>query len=225
MLEIHKYIPNENWFVGLLFDEGYWFVQLLRKQQLTRYMPYWFNDGDVIAYDGTSGWTAPSDSSGRRYLEPQEEETLYQIFTGITPTNAQLYLQYTQRVDRMNLITPRTVPGDIGFWDGEISRYRDPSPETELWTVHNLYPHMNVYNPADTNMTNESHVIGASFYITPYTYAVVKDRNKIMQFLRKDKPATIRTMGDGDRPIKAPSWLLNDYSQYMLCPEDITTEL
>jgi len=221
VLEITKNIPKPNWYVGLLFEEGYWFVQLIRQQQLTRFMPYTFNSDAVIVANGTSGWETPTDANARRYLEPQEEETIYQFFTGLAPSSAQLYLQYTQRVDRMNLITPRPVPGQIGFWDGESTKYRDPSPETELWTVRDIYPHFNVANVTDTNMPKESHVIVSSFWITPYTYKVVSDKAKISQFLKKDKPATIVTMGDGDRPIKAPAWLLSNYQKWMVCPEDL----
>jgi hypothetical protein len=220
MLEIEEenYIPQENWFVGLLFDEGYWFVQLLRKQQLTRYKPYLFNSGAMIASGGTSGWETPLDANARRHLEPQEEETLYQFFTGISPTQAKLYLQYTQRVDRMNLITPRAVPGVIGYWDGITSLYDDPAPETELWTLHDLYPHFNAENPP---ISGKDEMIAAAFYINAYTYKVVKEKPRILQFLRKEKPAHIRTMGDGDRPVKAPAWLLDDYQSYLVKPEEV----
>jgi len=220
MLEIEdkNFIPQENWYVGLLFDEGYWFVQLLRKQQLTRYKPYVFNAGAVIDVGGTSGWETPTDAAGRRHLEPQEEETLYQFFTGINPSHAKLYLQYTQRVDRMNLIVPRPVPGDIGYWEGTASLYDDPAPETELWTLQNLYPHFNAENPG---VSDKAKQIAVSFYINSYTYRVVKEKPKILQFLRKEKPSHIRTMGDGDRPIKAPAWLLHDYQQYFVKPEEV----
>jgi len=218
MYEIEEHIPKPNFFISLLFDEGYWTVQLIRQQQLTRYAPYWFYSGAAISAGGTSGWTAPVDANGRYYLEPQEEEVIYQIFTGITPAQSKLYLQYTERVDRMNLITPRPVPGAIGYWDGYGSPYMDPDPGTELWTVHDLWPHMNIENPA---ITGKSILCGASFWITPYTYNVVEDKNKVLQFLRHEKPAHIVTMGDGDRPIKAPAWLLSDYKRFMVCPEEV----
>lgn len=220
MLEIEKrdIIPKENWFVSLLFDEGYFTFQVLRRQQLTRYKPYLFNSGAMIASGGTSGWETPLDANARRYLEPQEEETIYQFFTGIAPTQAKLYLQYTQRVDRMNLIVPRPVPGAFGYWEGIASLYDDPAPETELWTLHDLYPHLNAENPP---ISGKDEMIAAAFYINSYTYKVIKEKSKILQFLRKEKPAHIRTMGDGDRPIKAPSWLVNDYQTYMVCPEEV----
>lgn len=221
MLEIEKknWIPKENHYVGLLFDEGYWFFQVLRKQQLTIYAPYPFNSNAVVAAGSTSGWETPTDTAGRRYLEPQEEETIYQFFIGIAPSTTKMYLQYTQRVDRMNLIVPRSTPGDIGYWDGFSTPYQDPSPRTELWSVYQLYPHFNMENPP---VTGADKMLFASFYVNPMTYRVVKDANKIKSFLRGDKPATIRTMGDGDRPISAPSWLKNQYGDYFLCPEDIT---
>ena len=221
MLEIEKknWIPKENHYVGLLFDEGYWFFQVIRRQQLTIYAPYAFNSNAVVASGSTSGWETPTDAAGRRYLEPQEEETVYQFFTGLAPSTTNLYLQYSQRVDRMNLITPRTVPGAIGYWDGLSTPYADPSPRTELWALYQLYPHFNAENPP---VTGVDEMLFASFYITPMTYRVIKDTNKIKMFLRGDKPATIRTMGDGDRPIGAPAWLKSEYGDYIVCPEEIT---
>lgn len=218
MLEIEKYIPQENWYVGLLFDEGYWFFKIIRKQQLTVYMPYHFNETADIATNSTSGWEAPADAQGRFYLEPQEEETVYQTFVGISPSQIKMYLQYTQREDRMSLIAPRPVPGQIGFWDGEMSPYHDPSPITELWTVHDLYPYFNVQNPGISCIDVLAY---ASFWITPFTYQVIKDRNRILEFLRGNRRCTVRTMGDGDRPIKGPAWLIEDYSDYMVQPEEV----
>lgn len=219
MLEIENFIPKENYFVGLLFDEGYWMVKILRKQQLTVYMPYWMNDATAIAVDTVdTQWRTPTDALGRNYLEPQEEETIYQFFTGINPSQAKLYLQYTQREDRMNLIAPRTTPGNIGFWNGEMSQYEDPSPSTELWTVHDIYPY---FLAETTGITGATKRVGASFWITPFTYQVVKDTEKIKSFLRGDKKCTVRTLGDGDRPIKAPAWLIEDYRNYMVQPEDV----
>jgi hypothetical protein len=223
MLELEQYVPKENWYVSLLFEEGYWTFQVIRKQQTTRYAPYWFDSTVAIAAAGTSGWEAPTDANGRFYLEPTEEEIVYQFFTGITPSQSKLYLQYTQREDRMNLITPRAVPGPIGYWDGELSPYRNPSPMTELWTVHDIYPYFDAENVA---MTGASAFVGASFYVTPFTYKVLpgrkpEDRAKIFRFLRGERPCTVRTMGDGDRPIKCPYWLLSTYSHDMIQPEEV----
>lgn len=219
MLEIEKYIPQENFYVGLLFDEGYWFTKILRRQQLTVYMPYWFNDASAIAVDTVdTSWRTPTDAMGRNYLEPQEEETIYQFFVGISPSQAKLYLQYTEREDRMNLIAPRPVPGNIGFWTGEMSNYNDPSPMTELWTVNDIYPY---FLAETTGITGCTKRVGASFWITPFTYQVIKDKEKIKSFLRGERRCTIKTMGDGDRPIKSPAWLIEDYCDWMVQPEDV----
>lgn len=218
MLEIEEHIPKENWYVGLLFNEGYWFLKILRRQQLTVYMPYDFDAGAAIAVNSTSGWESPADAQARNYLEPQEEETIYQFFTGISPSQAKMYLQYTEREDRMNLIAPRPVPGIIGFWDGEISPYHDPAPSTELWTVRNIFPYFDVENPG---ITGKSVPISASFWITPFTYQVIRDKERVLQFLRGEKRCTVRTMGDADRPIKAPAWLIEDYGKFMVQPEEV----
>ena len=218
MLEIERYIPKENFYVGLLFNEGYFFFKVLRRQQLTVYMPYWFEDAGNISVDNVSGWESPADAAGRNYLEPMEEETIYQFFTGINPSQCKLYLQYTQREDRMNLIAPRPVPGNIGFWTGEMSSYNDPSPMTELWSVHDIYPYFNAENTGITGIPGR---VSASFWVTSFTYQVLKDKERIKSFLRGDKRCAIRTMGDGDRPIKSPSWLLEDYKKFMVQPEEV----
>ena len=80
MLEIDQYIPRENWFVGLIFEEGYWVIRLVRKQQTTVYKYYTFNDGEEISAGSTSGWETPTDAEGRYYLEPQDEDIVYQVF-------------------------------------------------------------------------------------------------------------------------------------------------
>lgn len=224
MLEIEKHIPQENWYVGLLWDEGYWFFKTIRKQQLTVFEPYIFNDEVALAVGSTSGWETPTDAQARFYLEPQEEESVYQFFIGLSPSPLELYLQYTQREDRMNLIVPRTVPGPIGFWNGEYTRYLDPSPGTEIWSVHDLRPYFNVCLPGIFDgyaYNDERQLVYASFWITPFTYQVVRDKEKIKSFLRGDKRCTVRTMGDPHRPIKAPGWLIEDYSQCMVQPEEV----
>ena len=221
MLEIEKFIPRENFYVALLFDEGYWMVKILRKQQLTVKMPFDFGN---ITNGDVSGWTTPTDAVGRFHLEPQEEETLYQFFTGISPSQAKLYLQYTQREDRMSLIAPRPVPGVIGFWDGEVTSYHDPSPCTELWSVHDLVPYFNMENPHSSGVfcnTMDWVPISTSFWITPFTYQVIRDTELVKRFLRGERRCTVRTMGDGHRPIKAPAWLKEDYQKYMIQPEEV----
>ncbi|GAI38402.1 unnamed protein product, partial [marine sediment metagenome] len=146
MLEIEKFIPQPNFFVGLLFKEGYWFFKTIRKQPTTIYAPWAFDEGVAISAGGTSGWETPVNADAKNYLEPEEEDIVYQFFTGISPSTTKIYLQYTQREDRMNLISPRAVPGPIGYWDGEQSPYRDPGPCTELWSVHDQVPYLNGEN-------------------------------------------------------------------------------
>lgn len=217
MLEIDKHIPSENWYVGLIFEEGYWFIQLKRKQRRTKYAPFWFNSGTAIAVDSTSDFETPTDSEGRYYFEPQEKDIIYQCFVGITPTSGKLYLSYPKRVDRMSLISVRDIPGDEGYWDGEDTPYRDPSPETELWTLEDIVPYFNAEN---NGVTGESTKIGMSFYITPYSYKVVQNREKIQRFIDGKDRSTIRTMGDPDQPISAPAWLLRDFGDYMIDVEE-----
>jgi hypothetical protein len=218
MLEIDKYTLQPHYYLGLRFREGYWMVQLLTKQQRTVYKEFAFNSGTAIAVNSTSGWEEPSDTDGRYYMEPQDEDTLYQIFLGLAPSTARMYLAYPEREDRMNLISVRDVPGDIGYWDGEDTPYRDPSPETELWTTHDLYPSMNVEN---AGITGESTVIRASFWITKYGYRQVTDDKMIRDFMRGDRPCKLVTMGDPDRLIDASGWIKKCNGGKFICPEEV----
>lgn len=227
VLEIEKYIPKENYYVGLLFSEGYWFIKLIRKQQTTIYAPYGFDSPATapggaapvaIAVNSLSGWETPTDSLGRHYLQPQEEDIVYQWFAGFAPSTAKIYLNYTEREDRMSLIAPRPLPGVIGYWDGESSPYRDPGPMTEMWTVHDLYPYLNAENPG---IAGESIKIYASFYITPFSYKVITDQTKIRRFLTGEEPCMIRTMGSPYVPIGAPAWLLSNYKQNLAKPVEV----
>jgi len=217
MLEIDKYTPKENWFVGLIFDEGYWVVRLVRKQQRTVYRDYAFNSGSAISAGSTSGWETPTDSEGRYYLEPQTDDIIYQFFIGISPSIARLYLAYPKRQDRMSLIAPRDVPGNIGYWSGEDSPYNDPSPETELWTVKDLVPYFNAENPG---VTGTSLKVYANFFITPFTYKVVREKALIKKFIDGERRCSMITMGDPEKPISAPAWLKEDYGDFLVEVEE-----
>lgn len=213
VLEIDEEIPKENYFVGLLFDEGYWVVRLVRKQQRT-VLDYGFGN---IEAGSASDWMTPTDDEGRYYLEPQDQSIIYQIFLGIAPSTAKIYLSYPRRVDRMNLITVREIPGNIGYWNGEMSPYDNPSPETELWTVEDLVPYFNAENPG---ITGKAQNIWVKFYVTPFSYKVVRDMALIRKFIDGEKRCRMITMGDPDQPISAPSWILENYSRYMLAVEE-----
>jgi len=214
MLEIDNYTPKENWFVGLLFDEGYWIVRLVRKQQRTVYRDFSF--GDIAAGD-VSDWVTPTDTEGRNYLEPQTERIIYQIFTGISPSTARIYLAYPARQDRMSLIGPRDVPGNIGYWSGEDTPCNDPNPETELWTISDLIPYFAAENPSFTGKTQ---TIYANFFITPFSYKVVKDTSLIKQFINGEKRCSMITMGDPEKPISAPAWLKDRWGNYLYKVEE-----
>lgn len=218
MLEIEKFTPKEGWYIGLIFKQGCLMMRLLERQQRTKYAPWSFNSGTAIAVDSMGGWETPTDSSSRYYLEPSKRETIYQVFMGISPSTARIYSAYPERVDRMNLISVRSTPGSVGYWDGEDSPYRDPSPETEHWVLHDMQPYFNAEN---NGVSGASTVIKASWYINPYSYKVITNPSEVEKFLTGQRKATIRTMGDPDRLIDAPQWVLDDWVKSMVHPEDV----
>lgn len=224
MMEIEKYTPQENFILGLLFTEGYFLARLIRRVQ-TNYEAYQWNSGTKIAADGVStNWETPTDSEGRYYLEPQKKEHIYQIFTGISPSSARLFWSYPKRVDRGSIIAERSVPsaGDsenIGFWSGEMSPYRDPSPITQLFTVEDLYPYFKANNHG---ISGVSRVIKSNFIINIYTYQVIKDQTVQDKIIKGEKRATIYTMGDPEQTINAPQWLKDQYGKNIRDPEKVT---
>lgn len=152
----------------------------------------------ALATAGT-GWSQIQDSSNNYHLQPPDEDVLYQVFYGISPSLARVYRRYPANVDRGSLNGTRVVGTDaIGYIDGQMSPLRYPSPVTELYTVKGIYPSFFGYHP---RAEPSSITVRLSFYI--YSFGVT--------YLKPSEvdPAKIThkvTMG-GRTLMQAPSWL------------------
>lgn len=194
---------QEGHFVALQFEQG-WIVLMITGREPSNLRP--FSLGGVSALGNLTDWNEVKDASNRKYLEPTKQDFLRQIFWGITPAKARVLFQYPSRQDRWSLIAvTRTLTGDIGFIDGEMSPWEGPfSPKTEIWTVHQLYPAFNIYNPTNDRMLD----VKLHFDIMNYTYQIIKDKTMISQFLAGERRVRKHTLGGIDpRPATAPSWL------------------
>lgn len=194
---------QEGHFVALQFGQG-WLVIMITGREHSNLRP--FSLGGVSAAGNLSDWDEVKDTSNRKYLEPPKEQFIKQIFWGVSPAKARVFLQYPSRQDRWSLIqVTRTLTGAIGYIDGELSPFNGPfSPKTELWTVYQLYPALNVYNPTTERMVD----VAMNFDIMNYTYKIITDKDAIKAFLSGDRRIRKHTVGGIDpSPPACPAWL------------------
>lgn len=213
-MDIDKKIIQQNHYIGFRFHDGYYFMRILGMgtSNLRYNIKYDSSTSYHAALQTTADWdlVPVSTSDSRRRLEPQEadrDKLFYQIFYGISPSMTQIYLQQIPRQDRHSLVPEtRTVPGDIGYFTGEISPFNNPSPMTEIFTFNDIYPGLKAYNP--TSVTVYAYL---KFYINKYIYEAVKDEKIIKEFIEGKRRCDLRTMGELKSMIVAPSWLANQY--------------
>jgi len=195
---------GEGYFVALQFEQG-WLVVMIKGREHGNLRP--FSLGGCSALSNLSDWNEVKDSSNRKYLEPTKEGFIKQTFWGATPPKARVFFQYPSRQDRWSLIAvTRTLTGDIGYIDGEMSPFNGPfSPKTEIWTVYQLYPAFQIYNPTNDRMLD----VKMLFDVMNYTYKIVTDKAKILDFLAGERRVRKYTMGGIDPiPATCPDWLV-----------------
>lgn len=194
---------KEGYLLGLRFDEGWACFKILGGEP-SNVKPYSLGT-NVLATKNLSAWDEIKDN-GRRYLEPPEEDYINHIFYGVNKPKARIFFQYPTRQDRWSLVAvQRTITGDVGYVDGEMSPYDGPfSIKSQLFTVHELYPAFQVYNPLPDTMDN----VMLNFDIMRYTYVLLKDRELIRDMLILKRPARLHVVAGIDpRPASIPDWL------------------
>lgn len=194
---------KEGYLLALQFEQG-WAAFRILGWEPSNVKPY--SLGAVSAASNLSAWDEITDSSDRRYLMPPEEWWINHIFWGVNKPKARIYFQYPSRRNRWSLIAvERTITGDVGYVDGEMSPYDSPfSIKTQLFTVHELYPAFNCYNPLPDAMDN----VMMNFDIMRYSYAIVKDKELIRNILTLKHPARLHTVAGIDpQPASMPDWL------------------
>lgn len=194
---------KEGYLLCLQFNEG-WVVFRITGWEPSNITPY--SLGAVAATANLASWNEILDSNADRYLEPQREQWINHFFWGINEPEARAYVQYATRQDRWSLTnSQRTITGDIGYANGRMSPYNGPfSSKTQMFTIHELYPAFQIYNPLPVAMPN----VLMNFDIMRYSYIIIKDKNIIREALTLKRPARIYTVGGVDpNPVRIPEWL------------------
>jgi len=75
---------------------------------------------------------------------------------------------------------------------------------SQIFTVHELYPAFQCYNPLPDAMDN----VMLNFDIMRYSYMLIKDRNLIRDILTLKRPGRLHTVAGIDpQPARIPDWL------------------
>lgn len=193
---------EEGFLFALQFSEG-WVLFRVKGVEDSNLTPW--NLSSCSALSNLSAWNEIQDSSNRHYLEPHDEDFIKHIFWGVSPPKARIFKQYPARKDRNSLLAIiRTLTGDVGYVDGDESPYDGPfSKKTELFTLHDMWPQFQVYNP----LTYTMNYVMLNFDIRSYTYNIMKSRPLIEDCLRGQRRCRKHTVGGIDEPAPIPSWL------------------
>lgn len=210
---------KEGYLLALQFEQGYACFRILGWEP-SNVKPY--SLGLVAALDNLADWDEIRDASLRRYLEPPEERWIYHAFYGVNKPKARIFFQYPTRQDRWNLVAvQRSITSDVGYIDGEISPYDGPfALKSQIFTVHELYPAFQCYNPLNDAMDN----VMLNFDVMRYSYSVLKNKDLIRDILTLKRPGRLHTVAGIDPgPARMPDWLsklvgkdLLDYSKSVI---------
>ena len=174
---------KEGYLLALQFHQGYACFRILGWEP-SNVKPY--SLGEVEDGENLASWNEIIDTSGRRYLMPPEKKWIYQVFYGVNKPKARIYFQYPTRQDRWNLVAVEcTIDGVVGYIDGEMSPFDGPfSAKSQLFTVHELYPAFQCYNPLPDDMDN----VCLNFDIMRYSYVIIKNKDLIRDILTLKRP-------------------------------------
>ena len=206
MKESHENLfLKEGYLLALQFAQGYACFRILGWEP-SNVKPY--SLGPVGALGNLAAWDEITDAGPRRLLMPPEQRWIYHSFYGVNKPRARIFFQYPTRQDRWNLVAvQRTITGDVGYIDGEMSPYDGPfSLKSQIFTVRQLYPAFQCYNPLPDDMDN----VCLNFDIMRYSYLLIKSKDLIRDILTLKRPARLHTMAGIDPiPAPVPDWLTN----------------
>lgn len=200
----------EGHYLALRFDEGFIFVRILGKER-SNIKP--FDLGSTTALTAQTNWNNIQNSQGQSMLDPGRSEYIYHFFTGVKPGNARLYVNYPSGDALMSLAigsrpvpaaTPNVPEQNVGYIDAAESEFDDPSPDTEIFTVWQLYPEYKIFNPTTQDFPEGL----LNFPIMKYSYRLILDSALAKQFIDGTRRCRFYSMG-GVSPTSAPQWLLS----------------
>jgi len=194
---------EQGWLLALGFYEG-WACFRIKHREWANLEP--FSLGEVTALSNLDAYNEIQDTQSRHFLEPHAEDLIYHSFWGVTPPRARIYIQYPPRADIGSVLSvPRSETGEVGYIDGQKSPFYGPfSNATELFTVREKYPQVQVYNPLNDDMYN----VMLNFDQRHYTYTIIKNVDLIKSILLGTTRRKLYTMGTAwPNVMTIPTWL------------------
>ncbi|HUV56165.1 MAG TPA: hypothetical protein VMV84_02925 [Dehalococcoidales bacterium] len=222
MKESHEnFFLKEGYLLALQFAQGWACFRILGWEP-SNVKPYSLGV-NLLAGTNLAAWNEIVDAGTRRYLMPPEERWIYHSFWGVNKPKARIYFQYPTRQDRWNLVAvQRTIVGDVGYIDGEMSPFDGPfALKSQIFAINQLYPAFQCYNPLPDAMDN----VMLNFDVMRYSYALIKDKSIIKDILTLRRPGSLHTMGGVDpEPARIPDWLSEDLGNDLLAYSKSVTE-
>lgn len=189
----------------LQFAEG-WFVVRINGREPTNVKPYQLAAA-LASLANLAAWNTIMDANvpANRLLEPPDQYVIHQIFWGVSEPRVRIYQQFQSRDDVWSLIgSTRTIQGDVGYVDGVDSPFEGPfSDKTELFTLNQIYPAYNAYNPLPDAMTD----LNMNFDIMRYDYTPLTNRDEVKAILLGERRRRMYTMGSIGDPVNIPQWM------------------
>lgn len=212
-------------YLGLKFDEGWWFVNVL-ETEFIELKPWTLlnengNRAEIAAQTAGSEDDEVTDDRDRHYLVPRDEEQnlIFQVQYGIAPSRMQVFPFYGR--DRAPNLRGTAEPGGSQIpVTGFDSPYNDPTQQSELFTVNDQeFPAFQAYNPMD-----EAEEAKLSFHVNKMKYATIEDIGTQRAFLEGRLRYRPHPMGLGAQrrdQIRAPQWLTDAFGSSIRTTDEI----
>lgn len=211
-------------FLGLKFQEGWWFVHVLETEMdiLKPWILLNENENRAPIAAATAGTEDQiRNTVGDEVILPDDDEKdlIYQSRIGIAPSRMQLFYLYGR--ERNNALQNYDQPGDPApIINGFDSPYNDPAPITEVFGLNDMAPlKLQAFNPID-----EAKEARISVHVNKLKYATVTNVDLMNSFLQGQVRARLKPSGRGAQrqdQIKAPTWLLDTFGEHVLTTEEI----
>lgn len=202
---------REGNFLGLKFDEGWWFVQVVGKEY-NEVKPWILQNQDgeraeIPAQTEGAENDEIQDVNGNNILEPADDQRnlIFQVLYGIAPSRMQVFQRYGRNRPRAveNYDRPRDPAAYISGFD---SPYDNPSDQSEVFYINSMSPlRLQAFNPMDEPMEAR-----LSIHVNKLRYTVITDKSLMKAMLQGQVPASFGMMGGGAQDsgqVGVPSWL------------------
>jgi len=214
-------------FVGLKFDDGWWFIQVLNTSVIELKPWQLLNENGnraEIAADTTGNEDKILDENSRELLEPDDDERdlIHQVLTGIAPSRMRLIPSFG-RNQNLGLETSLEGGSDESWVNGFDSPYNSPTQQSELFVINNQPDlKLQAYNPM-----SEPKAAKLSFFINKLKYATVTDMDMMKAMLQNQITSRKHPMGlgaVGKNQMDTPQWVRRAFGEHIHETEEILRE-